>query len=105
MILRICGRDFTVEKLESEPWSPSGMGRVQDKLGKITVCASMPEDGQDGTLIHEVLHAIADETGIDCLNENEQAISTLGCALHAFIRDNSEVVKTWCERIDKRSSK
>lgn len=101
MVLRICGQDVRVDYLDPGQWT-NGMGRASIKEGVITINSTMRDDLQHGTLLHEVLHYIADSNGLmQCKLDEEHTVSTLACALHAFLRDNRGIVKEICEGGDK----
>lgn len=88
--LRICGQDVRVDFTDPGHWHSGGMGRANIKDGQIFINSTMRTDIQHGVLLHEVLHFIVDSCGLtECKLNEEFVISTLACALHAFLRDNS----------------
>lgn len=88
LVLRICGQDVRVDFCDPGHWN-NGMGRASIKDGVITINSTMRDDIQHGTLIHEILHFIADTNGLmGCKMSDEHTISVVACALHAVMRDN-----------------
>lgn len=90
MVLRICGQNVRVDFIDPGHLGNGSMGRASIKDGIITINSTMRDDIQHSTLIHEILHFIADTNGLmECKLNQEHTISVLACALHAFFRDNS----------------
>lgn len=52
----------------------------------------MPEDIKMSTLLHEIIHQIADMNDLS-IRESESSISVLANSLFDFLRRNQEVVK------------
>lgn len=99
LVLRICGQGVRVDFCDPGQWN-NGMGRASIKDGVISINSTMREDIQHGTLIHEILHFIADTNGLmQCKMNEEHTIAVLACALHAAMRDN-HIFKEICD-IDK----
>ena len=83
LVLRICGQNVRVDFCDPGQWN-NGMGRASIKDGVITINSTMREDIQHGTLIHEILHFMADTNGLmDCKMSEEHTIAVLACSLHA----------------------
>lgn len=96
VVLRICGQDVRVDFCNPGHWN-NGMGRASIKDGVITINSTMREDIQHSTLIHEILHFIADTNGLmECKMNEEHTISVVACALHACMRDN-HIFKEMCD--------
>lgn len=84
----------TVDVFESNPedWDERGMGRSMLAAGRIILKEDMPEEIKMATLLHEILHFIADLNDLPIV-KNEQVISGLANGLMTFFKDNHEVVK------------
>ena len=96
LVLRICGQDVRVDFCDPGQWN-NGMGRASIKDAVITINSTMREDVQHGTLIHEILHFIADTNGLmACKMDEEHTIAVIACAIHACMRDNS-IFKEICD--------
>ena len=85
---KICGMNVAVETSDPADWSTNGMGRSDHTKNKITLRAGMPHDLEGNTLIHEVIHMIADMNSL-AVGSDEVAVSALANGLFAFLRDNS----------------
>lgn len=77
-VAHICGLNYEIvernEKLEMD----GNMGESSVKLGKIMLSSSMPKETQEATLVHEWVHMVLSNYGIDHL---EQVASVLGIEL------------------------
>lgn len=59
--------------------------------GKIVLRRDMPVTAKNATLLHEILHMIADMNGLSEVANNEVSISVLATGLHAWMRDNKQL--------------
>ena len=91
--MRLCGCDVEIEEQDPGAWSGSGMGRSAIMHGKVVLRRDMPVTVKNSTLVHEVLHMIADMNGMSDLTNNEIAISVLATGMHAWMRDNKQLVE------------
>lgn len=89
--MRLCGCDIEVEEQDPGAWSSVGMGRSSSVHGKIVLRKDMPESVKSATLVHELLHMIADMNALE-VGKDETAISVLATGLHAWMRDNKQLV-------------
>lgn len=65
-------------------------GRVRYERALIEVDADLPEDVKRAAVLHEALHAIAEQAGIG--DQPEPLIVAYGYGLTALFRDNPELV-------------
>ena len=98
MVLRICGQDVRVDFCVPGHWAYGAMGRSSIKDGVITINKDMRGDIRHATILHEILHFIADTNGLmQSTLDQEHTISVLACSLHAFMRDHGALVKEICD--------
>lgn len=64
------------------------MGWCEVKNGIVYVCEEMPHELQKETLLHEIIHYIAIDCGIEL---SEQCVSTLSVALFGVLKNNGEL--------------
>ncbi len=78
-----------INVIEENPtlWSENGMGRCSTVAGIIRIKKSMPEDIKQATLLHEVIHLIADMNG---LKISETTVSVVSTGLMEVLRSNPE---------------
>ena len=93
--VRVRGEDL----LATDP----AMGAIQHGTGLIEVAGWMSPDGQSLTLLHEVVHAIADNavgSVVDNLT-SEQWADMIASGMLGFARDNPEA---WCALSRRRGA-
>lgn len=64
--------------------------------GRIRVDEGLPQDAQAEVLVHEVLHALVEDAGVEWEDE-EHIVTVLGRRLAAFIADNAGLVRRLIE--------
>lgn len=94
--LSIAQQSFqVVEDLPNE-WSHNGVGRSALSTGTIRIKKDMPEDIKQGTLLHEVIHMIADMNDLRMVSENETIVSVLATGIMEVLRSNPEFARGIC---------
>jgi len=77
---------YTIENFDSDNRTDQAMGRCDPKLNKIHLCTDLTKMGREKTFIHEVLHAIIEEYGIDIPEDhNENMVSQLTTGVYDLI--------------------
>lgn len=66
-------------------------GYIKYDLSEINIRSTNSDDVIKQTIIHELLHALLDDTGVDDIN-TEKLINLLTPRLHAFFEDNQEFI-------------
>jgi hypothetical protein len=85
---KLAGKTYKVKRLahDSENLgltkSPLGIIQVQTKWGGVDV----PEDSQEQTLYHELVHCILDDIGQSDLSRDETFVSAFSVLLHQFVK-------------------
>lgn len=66
MRLNILGIEYEViEYSDTQNTDPTLMGQADSKSGKIHVCKNMPAKIKRSTLLHEAIHIISDNLGLN----------------------------------------
>lgn len=84
--------DFTVEPYQEldECW-----GRANPMKGWIKVAKECGKDQFCSTLLHEVIHCIADINDLEKLMDlKETGISVLAAGIYSFIKSNPELIRS-----------
>ena len=94
MVERVrCGSKTYDVKYQTEPFfngnSVRNIGQIDYDKQWIKIDATFPDRAQRRTLVHESMHGISDDYGIDLTHEQ---VEKLECGLCAFIRDNKEFI-------------
>lgn len=64
-------------------------GEYDDQTSIITIDNTKPQSLQEETLIHEVLHVIRQQLGVELQGEDEEkVVQPLGHAIYQFLKDN-----------------
>ena len=92
--IRICGNNLKLVFDTPDNWAPAGMGRYF--VDRIVINKNLPKDIQANTLMHELVHCIADQNDLQ-INDNETEISVIANNLHAILKDNKKLVKQMWE--------
>lgn len=85
---KICGVMIKVKYANPSELSSLCMGRWDQMTSTITIRSDLPEDVRLSTLIHEVIHAIADMNDLGRIMDDETTVSVLANNLFAFLSDN-----------------
>ena len=88
MQMRVLGHRVEVQSSDPGMWSDTGMGRSSIGACSIQIKSSLPCDAFNSTLLHELLHMIADHSA---LGLTEQQIASLAAGLYTIMRDNPAV--------------
>lgn len=72
-------------------WASNSMGRCHAAQGKIALHTNMPADIQAMTLMHELVHLVADHGGLEKFNEDETTVCVISTGLLAILRDNPKL--------------
>jgi hypothetical protein len=86
--LKICGINVNLVFSSPQDWANAGMGRSSQISNTITLREGMNKDVEGSTLLHEVIHLIADMNALSNIANDETTISVLANSLFAFLADN-----------------
>lgn len=73
--VRIFGQEYAIEYFEPHTPNDAATGRAMMAAGKIRLANNMPRDQTEETLLHEVVHIVADMTNVDLTEAQVSAIS------------------------------
>lgn len=90
--VRICGQMVQITEDDPGDWQEEGMGRCRLSKGRISLCPDMPEDIKMATMLHEIIHMMADMNSLSFLKD-ETGTSVLANSLLAFMKDNPDLIK------------
>lgn len=93
MTIRICGHDYTYGEEDPGTWNPSKWGWGDAHKGVIHIRSDMTLNIKQSTLLHEVMHQIAQLYDLENSKVGDEVwISVSAVALMQFIKDNPVVV-------------
>ena len=110
--LRVGARTFSVALRPSDPVldaNPNVRSYIDHVAGSIVIRDEQgaSSDALEELLLHEVMHALVKNSGLDqCLREGfteEFLVSALAPRLHALLRDNAEQLVKCCAPLSMQS--
>ncbi len=95
--VKIGARTYTIHEQDAEENSvfkehEEAYGYIEYPTSQIYIRADLETTFQNETLIHEILHGLLDNTGIDEIN-TDQITKALAPRLHALLVDNPDFQK------------
>lgn len=99
--LKIGYRWYHVEPMDPEEAGDEGRwGDINHRLGRIRVQETLPAPRAAFTLVHEALHALLHDAGLDWSDEDEEKmVERLTPRLCAFLADNPTQVEHLVEML------
>ena len=85
MNLKILGIIYQVQEVDYISKENLVLGQIDYINQTIQIDKSLSKEKKTQVLIHEILHGICEELGLDEINDNEQAIQGIACALSEII--------------------
>lgn len=85
--VRVLGKNFTVQFCKQGPMDLEDFGHMLLGKQQIAIQDNLPSELERDTLLHEVIHAISDQTDMGL---TEHQVQILGCALMQVFLDNAE---------------
>lgn len=95
MRIKIFNQEFEI--IERDSWSDTGMGMSNSKTGEIWLYKGLKDDIKLSTLLHEIIHLIMDNMGLNaCIEDDkklEQIVTGLATGLFHVLRSNPGIAK------------
>lgn len=91
-IVKISGIDYKVDTFEPDV-DRNLMGRLQYDTAQIFVRKDIPFDKQMETLLHEVIHVVYMNAGLQPGDEEEKVVTAISSGVFQFLKDNSDVYR------------
>ena len=84
-------QEYDVCEVDPNGWNQTSMGAVNIIESKILINEKMNSTQKAATLVHEVIHVIADQNAT-AVAESEQDVTVIANGVYDFIISNPEVV-------------
>lgn len=91
-IIKIAGIDYTVETFK-QSIDINLMGRLSYDTAQIFVREDLPLDKKKETLLHEVIHAVYMNAGLQPGDDEEKIVTALSSGVYQFLKDNKDVYR------------
>lgn len=90
--IKISGIDYSVDGFDTDV-DRNLMGRLSYDTAQIYIRNDLPIDKKMETLLHEVLHAVYMNSGLQPGDEEEKVVTALSSGLYQFLKDNKDVYR------------
>lgn len=90
--VRISGIEYTIGGFDTDV-DRNLMGRLSYDVAQIYIRNDLPIDKKYETLLHEVMHAIYMNTGLQPGDEEEKVVTALSSGIYQFLKDNKDVFR------------
>ena len=92
--IKIAGHLYRT-KIKNGTWSGDTMsrGQVNTNVLAIKLDKNMPKSRKGETLVHEIIHAIYHEYGLEDTDKEERIVSVLSTGLYQVLVDNPKLKK------------
>lgn len=90
--IKISGIDYSVDGFDTDV-DRNLMGRLSYDTAQIYIRNDLPIDKKMETLLHEVLHAVYMNAGLQPGDEEEKVVTALSSGLYQFLKDNKDVYR------------
>ena len=90
--INIAGISYSVESFETDV-DRNLMGRLAYDTAQIYVRKDLPIDKKLETLLHEVIHAVYMNAGLQPGDDEEKIVTALSSGIYQFLKDNKDVYR------------
>ena len=91
-MIKIAGIDYTVDEFETDV-DRNLMGRLAYDTAQIYIRKDLPLDKKLETVLHEVMHAVYMNAGLQQGDEEEKVVTALSSGVYQFLKDNKDVYR------------
>ena len=90
--VNIAGIMYSVDPFETDV-DRNLMGRLAYDTAQIYVRKDLPLDKKMETLLHEVIHAVYMNAGLQPGDDEEKVVTALSSGIYQFLKDNKDVYR------------
>ena len=90
--VKISGIDYTIGGFDTDV-DRNLMGRLSYDVAQIYIRNDLPIDKKYETLLHEVIHAVYMNAGLQPGDEEEKVVTALSSGIYQFLKDNKDVFR------------
>jgi len=88
-VIGILGVDYTVQEVACISKDTFLYGEIDFVNQIIKIDKSLTSNKKEQTLLHEILHAILEELGLQEINQNEEAVQSISAVLYHLLKTQS----------------
>lgn len=86
--IKILGIEYELEEVEQVDKNQRLFGEINFVNQTIRIERGLSADRKKQVLLHEILHGICEQLGIEDINNNENLIQSLSSSLYQVLKDN-----------------
>lgn len=90
--IKISGINYSVDGFDTDV-DRNLMGRLSYDTAQIYIRNDLPIDKKMETLLHEVMHAVYMNSGLQPGDEEEKVVTALSSGVYQFLKDNKDVYR------------
>lgn len=90
--VKISGINYTIGGFDTDV-DRNLMGRLSYDVAQIYIRNDLPIDKKYETLLHEVMHAVYMNAGLQPGDEEEKVVTALSSGIYQFLKDNKDVFR------------
>lgn len=90
--IKISGIDYSVNGFDTDV-DRNLMGRLSYDTAQIYIRNDLPIDKKMETLLHEVMHTVYMNAGLQPGDEEEKVVTALSSGVYQFLKDNKDVYR------------
>lgn len=87
--VRIIGKTYGIAYVNGDPLAEGEFGECDFDKQRVSIADSLHLEQEQDTVLHELLHAVAHETGV---NLQERQVRPLATALLGIIKENPKLM-------------
>lgn len=86
--IKVLSQTLTIIEEPNIEFGESLVGQIDHVKGNIYICSLMPIEKKKVVLIHEALHSIFEQLGLNEKHDDEQLINTLATSIYLLYTEN-----------------
>ena len=90
--IKLSGIDYSVDTFDMDV-DRNLMGRLSYDTAQIFIRKDIPLDKKLETLLHEVMHVVYMNAGLQSGDEEEKVVTAMSSGVYQFLKDNKDVYR------------
>lgn len=90
--IKVSGIDYSINGFDTDV-DRNLMGRLAYDTAQIYIRNDLPVDKKYETLLHEVIHIVYMNSGLQPSDDEEKVVTALSSGVYQFLKDNKDVFR------------
>lgn len=90
--IKVSGIDYSINGFDTDV-DRNLMGRLAYDTAQIYIRNDLPVDKKYETLLHEVIHIVYMNSGLQPSDDEEKVVTALSSGIYQFLKDNKDVFR------------